>query len=77
VAQGCLFKSASGHWQFGVRRDLHPGIKNNITADALRLITGHTQAFKPLHKPMASRAVASQIFPSIVTVAAGLAPLRL
>jgi hypothetical protein len=53
VAQGCLFKSASGHWQFGVRRDLHPGIKNNITADALRLITGHTQAFKPLHKPMA------------------------
>jgi hypothetical protein len=53
VAQGCLFKSAGGHWQFGVRRDLHPGIKNNITADVLRLITGHTQAFKPLHKPMA------------------------
>lgn len=53
VAQGCLFKSATGHWQFGVRSDLHPRVKNNITADALRLITGHTQAFPPLHKPMA------------------------
>lgn len=51
VAQGCLFKSAKGHWQFGIRRDLNPGIKNNVTADALRLITGHIQAFKPLHKP--------------------------
>jgi hypothetical protein len=51
VAQAALFKSTVGHWQFGVRSDVHPDVKNKIAADALRLITGHTHAFKPLHNP--------------------------
>ncbi|SKT53671.1 Uncharacterised protein [Mycobacteroides abscessus subsp. massiliense] len=61
VPQGVLFKDPASHWRFGVKRDLSPAAKNNIIADALRLITGHTQAFQPLHKPKSINPMTHQL----------------
>ena len=61
-------------WSASTTPEQTQAIKNTITADALRLITGHTQAFRPLHRPMPLDAQGAK---ALLSAADGVANVRI
>jgi hypothetical protein len=49
MVQACAIKPPDTCWRFGLVRGLPPNVEFNIVEDIVRLVTGHHNAFKPMH----------------------------